>query len=80
MSMEHYNLNDGNSSIGEALQTNWVPLSLIGVGIAWLIASNTGGKFPRCRSAACEQSSTARRSDRPYSRQTIDRFISTAAF
>jgi hypothetical protein len=30
------------SSVGETLQANWVPLSLIGFGIAWLVASNTG--------------------------------------
>jgi len=42
MSTEQYNVNGGNGGIGEALQMNWVPLSLIGVGIAWLIASNTG--------------------------------------
>ena len=42
MSTEHYNVSDGNGGMAEALQTNWVPLSLIGVGIAWLIASNTG--------------------------------------
>jgi hypothetical protein len=32
----------GTSSIGEVLQANWIPLSLIGVGLAWLAASNTG--------------------------------------
>jgi hypothetical protein len=32
----------GTSSIGEVLQANWIPLSLIGVGLAWLVASNTG--------------------------------------
>jgi hypothetical protein len=28
--------------LGEAIQANSVPLALIGVGIAWLVASNTG--------------------------------------
>jgi hypothetical protein len=32
----------GTGGIGEVLQANWVPLSLIGVGVAWLVASNTG--------------------------------------
>jgi hypothetical protein len=36
MNTESYN------GFGRALQTNWVPLSLIGVGVAWLVASNTG--------------------------------------
>ena len=30
------------SSVGDMLQANWIPLSLIGVGITWLVASNTG--------------------------------------
>lgn len=30
------------SSIGEVVQGNAIPLALIGVGIAWLLASNTG--------------------------------------
>lgn len=30
------------AGIGDVLQSNWVPLSLIGVGIAWLVAANTG--------------------------------------
>ena len=30
------------SSIGEVVQTNAIPLALIGVGIAWILASNTG--------------------------------------
>jgi hypothetical protein len=42
MNWKSYQTSDGNSGIGEALQANWVPLSLIGVGIAWLVASNTG--------------------------------------
>src|SRR5690348_6479015 len=42
MNTESDNRGTGNSSIGDALQTNWVPLSLIGVGIAWLVAGNTG--------------------------------------
>jgi hypothetical protein len=29
-------------SLGQTFEDNWVPLSLIGVGIAWLIAGNTG--------------------------------------
>jgi hypothetical protein len=28
--------------LGEVIQTNKVPLTLIGIGIAWLVASNTG--------------------------------------
>jgi hypothetical protein len=31
-----------DSGLGEAIQANGVPLALIGVGIAWLVASNTG--------------------------------------
>ena len=30
------------SGVGEAVQANSVPLALIGIGIAWLVASNTG--------------------------------------
>lgn len=30
------------SGLGEAIHANWLPLSLIGVGVAWLLASNTG--------------------------------------
>jgi hypothetical protein len=30
------------SGLGEAIQANCVPLTLIGVGVAWLLASNTG--------------------------------------
>jgi hypothetical protein len=30
------------TGLGEAIQANWLPLSLIGVGVAWLLASNTG--------------------------------------
>jgi hypothetical protein len=30
------------SSLGEVIQTNGVPLALIGVGLAWILASNTG--------------------------------------
>jgi hypothetical protein len=32
----------GTAGIGEVLQANWIPLSLIGVGVAWLVAANTG--------------------------------------
>ncbi len=28
--------------VGEVIQTNRVPLTLIGIGVAWLVASNTG--------------------------------------
>jgi len=42
MNWKSYQADDGSSGIGEALQANWVPLSLIGVGIAWLVAGNTG--------------------------------------
>ncbi len=31
-----------NSSLGEVVHANRVPIALIGVGIAWLLASNTG--------------------------------------
>jgi hypothetical protein len=31
-----------SSSLGEVFQTNRVPIALIGVGIAWLLANNTG--------------------------------------
>ena len=31
-----------SSSLGEFLQANRVPIALIGVGIAWLLAGNTG--------------------------------------
>src|SRR5260370_7450560 len=30
------------NGLGEVLQANSVPLTLIGIGIAWLVASNTG--------------------------------------
>ena len=42
MNTAAYQPDTKNGGIGEALQANWVPLSLIGVGIAWLVASNTG--------------------------------------
>lgn len=42
MNWKSYQADDGSSGIGEALQANWVPLSLIGVGIAWLVAGNAG--------------------------------------
>jgi hypothetical protein len=42
MNTASYQPSTKNGGIGEALQANWVPLSLIGVGIAWLVASNTG--------------------------------------
>src|SRR5438874_6829932 len=42
MNTASYQPDTKNGGIGEALQANWVPLSLIGVGIAWLVASNTG--------------------------------------
>jgi hypothetical protein len=31
-----------DSGVGEVIQANRVPLTLIGIGIAWLVASNTG--------------------------------------
>jgi hypothetical protein len=40
--MNTESLKAGTAGIGDALQSNWVPLSLIGVGIAWLVAANTG--------------------------------------
>src|SRR5689334_3358697 len=42
ISMNTESLKAGTAGIGDALQSNWVPLSLIGVGIAWLVATNTG--------------------------------------
>jgi hypothetical protein len=42
MNTEYSRPGSNVSSVGETLQTNWIPLSLIGVGIAWLVASNTG--------------------------------------
>ena len=30
------------SGFGEVMQANRVPLTLIGIGVAWLVASNTG--------------------------------------
>lgn len=43
MSTEFFRGETGSGTgLGEAFQANWVPLSLIGVGIAWLLASNTG--------------------------------------
>src|SRR5690349_4645257 len=30
------------SGVGEVVQANRVPLTLIGIGVAWLVASNTG--------------------------------------
>src|SRR5260370_9893915 len=30
------------NGLGEVIQANSVPLTLIGIGIAWLVASNTG--------------------------------------
>jgi hypothetical protein len=30
------------NNVGEALQANWLSLSLIGVGVAWLVMSNAG--------------------------------------
>src|SRR5215470_6215772 len=42
MSTEFYGTDRQSSEVAGAVQTNWVPLSLIGVGIAWLVASNTG--------------------------------------
>jgi len=42
MSTEFYGADRQSSEVAGALQTNWVPLSLIGVGIAWLVASKTG--------------------------------------
>jgi hypothetical protein len=42
MNTESFKPGASVGNIGDALQANWVPLSLIGVGIAWLVASNTG--------------------------------------
>jgi|SRR5690348_3991291 hypothetical protein len=42
MNREYSRPGSNVSSVGETLQTNWIPLSLIGVGITWLVASNTG--------------------------------------
>jgi hypothetical protein len=40
--MASFKMDSETSGIGDALQTKWIPLSLIGVGIAWLLAGNTG--------------------------------------
>jgi hypothetical protein len=42
MNTEYSGSGSNVSGVGETLQTNWIPLSLIGVGIVWLVASNTG--------------------------------------
>jgi hypothetical protein len=31
-----------DGAVAEVLQANWVPLTLIGIGVAWLVAANTG--------------------------------------
>jgi hypothetical protein len=41
MRTDYYDRRDNVSEIGDRLQANWIPLSLIGVGIAWLVAGNT---------------------------------------
>jgi hypothetical protein len=41
MNTEYYDRRDNMSEIGNMLRANWIPLSLIGVGIAWLVAGNT---------------------------------------
>jgi hypothetical protein len=42
MSTEYYRPDSREGGFGAMLQDNWIPLSLIGVGVAWLVASNTG--------------------------------------
>jgi len=42
MNTESMKATSFGNGLGEAFQANWVPLSLIGVGIVWLLASNTG--------------------------------------
>jgi hypothetical protein len=42
MNTEYCHRGNNASNVGNTLQANWIPLSLIGVGIAWLVASNTG--------------------------------------
>ena len=42
MDTEYYSRADNVSKVGNTLQANWIPLSLIGVGIAWLVAGNSG--------------------------------------
>jgi hypothetical protein len=42
MNAEYYSRGKNVSDVGNTLEANWIPLSLIGVGIAWLVASNTG--------------------------------------
>ena len=35
-------LSSRSDGLGEALQANWLPIAMIGVGVAWLLAANTG--------------------------------------
>jgi hypothetical protein len=42
MNTEYYSRADTVSNVGNTLKANWIPLSLIGVGIAWLMAGNSG--------------------------------------
>jgi hypothetical protein len=41
MNIESARMDSETSDIGDPLQANWIPLSLIAVGIAWLVANNT---------------------------------------
>jgi hypothetical protein len=41
MNTEYHDRRNNVSEIGDTLQANWIPVSLIGVGIAWLVAGNT---------------------------------------
>ena len=42
MNTENSKRGSNVSSVGDVFQANWIPLSLIGVGITWLVASNAG--------------------------------------
>jgi hypothetical protein len=35
-------LSSRSDGLGEAFQANWLPIAMIGVGVAWLLAANTG--------------------------------------
>jgi hypothetical protein len=42
MNTGYYARGNNVNSVGDTVQANWVPLSLIGVGIAWLVVLNSG--------------------------------------
>jgi hypothetical protein len=41
MSTDSNQMGTGAGDFGEALQANWMPLSMIGIGLAWLVVSNS---------------------------------------